>query len=225
MVTKDHPMVLETDKFFKSLERSYEHASTFIDDELLNLLGCPHIYKSAGTGEPLVWNIVHDYPEETLTAVQVCLPRLIGPFCRKIQSESLLAILAGLHRYDCWRACLSTEEGADALASALVLCVASYEPGGMLDEAVAGDVIAILNAWLSPTHPWDKMPEDVVLVCEKLFGVAWCSLSLSNATRDLVGVEIAYVVCKQAPQLMPGLCQAQNNSAPMLLPADLGASL
>lgn len=227
----EHPLVSATNSFLD------EHASFIASGQrglpplmsarLLALAAGPYFLKNEHADPHWLSRPLPVAPD--LEALQMCLPRLMASDRHPIAGNESTSLLAGLHRYGCWRGCLSTVVGAKALASALLQYIDCYWESYALDATARPGVLQILNEWLRPEVHWAELP-GVVTICRHMFGGAWCTIALPADRPDDVGgfagdeTAIELLVHNARPPFMPGLCPAQETIAGEHLP-DLGLTL
>jgi hypothetical protein len=221
-----HPLVIETERFLAASAKANRGSPT-MSDELSTMLAGPH---TQSRGVRKGWETDEPTSPEDLAALQYCLPRIFLHTGDILGTTTTASLLAGMQRHQCWKQCLTTEDGAFALAAALIAYVetAMVNPLYKLTEP---EVRAMLNTWLDPIPRWWGMPGPVT-ISENMFGVAWCALMLDGC-EDSVGsywdndsfTRVARVVSKSRPTFLPGLCLAQDSIVAEPLPAFWGPSL
>jgi hypothetical protein len=227
MIENIHPLVVETRRFLHAHSKGDDSRVSgqpiSIDTPLMLEL---YPYWLSVTDGGATWGDKPLPNAQDLAAVQRCLPVILTQMGDSLPSMQRMSILAGLRKYDCWRNCLVSDVGAYALAGAIVRYIDDYWDEGKLDRLAAPHVCALLNAWLKPSEPWEKLP-GVVTLCQSMFGTAWCVLSLPDDCLDVFGgaevrrlastYYVDQLVLAARPPFLPGLCQFQLNiqSAPL----------
>lgn len=182
-----------------------------ISDELFNLLGC-RVLKTMVLNKPPT--------SENMAAVQEYLPKLLRTAGDPIDQATMLD---GLYRHGCWRTCLLTLSDAYDLAHALLSYLAFSGISKTMLVATRHSVLCILNEWLEPANAWTELPGDLD-ACRHMFSAVWCDLSLpdkadSGAHRIEYSAQAAcYLMQKDLPPFLPGLCAAQSDTLGVLLP-------
>lgn len=203
-------------KHMNSMAHRDHTNKTRLPEELLALLGCPHLRTADGGGltvPPLPKAHIAEIGEALLKITSLVASSLAEPVC------DAASVLSGLWRSHCWALCLREESTTYAMAAVLLEFLQGYSSIYRLDNYAGPDVCNLLNAWLKQPSPWTDLPSSAD-VAEHLFGAGWCMLRLPSAERAL-----GELVYQERPPFLPGLCPAQDvlQSAP--LPADLGLAL
>jgi hypothetical protein len=197
-----HQLIKEATRYIETYRRPDGGLSSMGGD-LLCRLGCPSIVFTA-VDEIGVDQNNRMHSEEDMAAIRISLPMILCATGGAMKNSDREFLLAGLNRHDCWRTCLETEDGARALALALVGFVVDYwlTP---VDDAVAQDVLDIFNGWLKPSPPWEGYPSDPAFVCQNLFGEVWTMLALNDNVKNPGLADPEDIVRAQCPPLLPGL--------------------
>jgi hypothetical protein len=196
-----------------------------LDYELAADLGCPTSRDPYGLKIPSMDTLGSDQIE----ALKVCIPQVFMKLApRPAEPYNMITLLSGMHRYDCWRACLSTEDSTYAFAIAILVFVENFSWSREQDIGARVAVKEIVNAWLSPDNPWQALP-GVGVLCEHMFGAAWCAMVMPDAAfshvpgDDMKAARMAcYLVERQRPPFLLGVCPAQKADAGIVLPAEIG---
>jgi hypothetical protein len=190
-----------------------------IDEKIFRMLGCPNFYNGTSIQPRDVERNVA--PEAAVEEIRTNLARLISELrLEHILNRDMASLLAGAGRYQCWNACSQSYEGAVRLADLILHYIDQYQHyQRSFDEETDSDICDLINGWLKPTVPWEKLPR-LYSVCEHMFGDAWCSFSLS-AYESLEGssdLGINWLVQKTRPPFLPGLCRETNSQFSISLP-------
>lgn len=197
-----------------------------MDTQLLALAAGPYSMKDGSID--LHWQSRPAPAPHDLAALKDCLPKLMSANICLMNDDESVSLLAGVHRYGCWRACLSTEAGTRALACAILQYLDNYFGAYNLDVIAKPGVLEILNEWLQPQTPWSELP-GVITVCRYMFGDSWCALSLPGDYLDSTGQfaggddAIELLVRNARPAFLPGLSPTQIEDEMADLP-DLGST-
>lgn len=105
-----------------------------------------------------------------------------------------------------------------AMAVAILTYADAFWSQAKADVAASEPVCNMLNNWLKPATPWEKLPGDAE-IAELLFGAAWILLA------DNENFVLADIVRRERPAFLPGLCPAQLQPGSATLPADLGMAI
>jgi hypothetical protein len=181
--------------------------------QLLAILGCPHVV--AGR------LVQAELPETHRCQIETSLLELLAKVASNLGDPvcERASVLAGLYAARCWRRCLESEDGTYDFASVLLCYLERFSSLSLVDVHAAGRVCDILNAWLSPEVPWSQVPTSDEVV-QRLFGVAWCTMSL-----PMEGRTAGSVVYYERPPFLPGLCPPQDALPGVPLPDEMGLSI
>jgi hypothetical protein len=194
-----------------------------ISGDLLERLGCPFILRENGQ---LTTSLNGDLnartylPSVLVAAVSVSVSALGD-------DTETTSLLAGIGRAKCWRECIATIGGAYSFAIALVKHIELLWTTSRLDVYVDADVMQAMNGWLELKDPWSDFPSAYML-CQHLFGNAWCDLALPESARnipgsgDVIAERACRIISEQRPPFLPGMCPAQAEPVSVPLPDNLG---
>lgn len=215
-------LAIEANAFFADLAGANVPGS--IEIRFLNLLGCPFSNSGVYYTKPVERDHIlalNDVLPKVLTAIVARIP----DFCSNVSS-----VLGAINRQGCLSSCLETREGAYAMAVGLCYFIDTLELHGSLDQDVAPDVLNLLSSWIKPAIEWDEIPSSRT-VAAALFGEHWCHFKLTDDMDYLPGSAmwnsdwiLAYIVAKERPPFLTGLCPAQDAIMSAPLP-ELGLSL
>jgi hypothetical protein len=225
--TNTGPAVIESEASRKTTE--FIHAwgqyaagaqaeTPVLDDQLLALLGCPFQQNKQGA-------VAKAYARDPdrhahLTRLLIALASLPAAM------SQMRTILAGINRNKCADYCVSTEDGAYALASALVRFFEHYSSNSRLDRMAEPDIIRIVNEWTCPKKWWND-PPSVYEFCQHVFDATWCEIALPDGSREETGffagrgLRVADIILRDRPSFIQGLCKSQESSRGIDLPPDL----
>jgi hypothetical protein len=218
-------IVVETQAFITAVRASVSNGNIppRMSEQLARLLGCPFVCINH-----VILRANHEPCDAEVRSVRQRALSALFPILKKHSAgHDFVSLLPGLHRAGGWRYLLSSTTLAYDLAGALILFVERYTPVSDTIYAFAEqDVLGLMNAWLRPAAQWEK-PPGVRTLCAHLFGEAWCALTLPETYADRVGGSIFQAIGpmflpgvhafikKQSihPELLPGLCPAQDQLA------------
>jgi hypothetical protein len=218
--TAKHPITLETDRLLAEVATAValgDKDYPKLGENLRIQLGCPY------------WNFVARttaYPllkTENRVAAQEALPRLLQLInivgAQKVRMADTCALLMAIHGAGQWRDCLGDMDNAYGLAASICLVVEILsDPNFDLDaEDARPTVLALLNEWLDTDYDWNIL-HDKFFVAERLFGVAWCEVVLSDLKLENDDGDLSAVIAKERPPFLPGLCRGQDRTAGLGLP-------
>lgn len=139
------------------------------------------------------------------------------------------SVLVGLSRNG-WKNCVETTSDARLLAVATLRYIAHYTEKYSGRENAA-TVCEMLNAWCRPIEKWETLP-DPGLLCQHLFGQAWCHFYLPEPTIDRGAPKFAYglsvieQIITHHPVFLVGLCTESARFNPQeTLPDNLELTL
>jgi hypothetical protein len=217
---------LETEKYAEAYVRDFQRLSNLrrspqsqvapqktlrLHDIITNGYALPHDAHYGTVAWPVLDTSMHE-------SAAHYLPRLLVSMGHDhAYPADLIAILAGLSVNTCWNACLEGEDNAYALAASVVQ-YAEKHTGFSMARAAVPAVCKLLNGWLAPSIPWEKLPKPEDL-CKHLFGEAWCHFNFP-ATSDT-----ADRISRERPPFVPGVCPCQDGQSAAFgvepLPGDL----
>lgn len=142
-------------------------------------------------------------------------------------TDKFAPLLSGLFYRKGLLDCTSSEEGAYALAVAIVgYMETDFNNTAMLIIVAKPHVLALLHEWLKRPMAWTSLPS-VETVCRTLFAEDWCDLMLPDSARlrgrraKGPGRPVSDLIATTRPAFLPGRCKGQLESSAVELPDNL----
>jgi hypothetical protein len=130
-----------------------------------------------------------------------------------VHYNDVLSLADGLVKKHRWQECLTSIEGAYALADALLqLSISEFQDSR---DDIEPALCALLNEWIRPSVSWTAYPDTPELL-RVLFGNAWYDLTL--AFEDLDEWGLLELVHQARPLFSPGVLPEYLLQEDMVLP-------
>jgi hypothetical protein len=211
-----------TDEFVLAAGRYRDGLSTsppLLDDAMLGELGCIYVTRGGRIrrGEQA------REPEDGARLLRL----LIAAAPCAWASPYIASLLSGIQSNKTLSYCVSTEDGAHAVAIALTAYLEGHDLRSALDRITTYHVSRLLNEWGIPVDNSDELPS-AARVCEHLFGKPWCSVALAPSAYELPNSSTprnrltAELIAACRPPFLAGWCAGQVVSVGAQLPVDLG---
>lgn len=184
MATKDesYNLDLEIEEALADINAGLNGAA--FTSSMFDALGCPYFVRIHDSSTVVVPALREDHAKMRGYIYRLLTEPPVG----LLGTHTLAALLAGFNKYGGWQKMTQTEDGTYRMAYA-ILYLAEWNTGNEFDQTVEPDILAIMNAWLTPAVSWTSWPT-VSEIGRNLLGDAWCEVVLPSIQEGLASVHV-----------------------------------